>query len=182
MQTALCRIWTLYTIFISYNDHHDRKATKNGFKKTFGAHNDDHHRWSNLSEKPDVWHLNTNRNVSSFEKTSRQKCAGVATAILCHQSLIRLLGAAAATMLAFTASASSAINMPTVGLDTYLLDLCFRKSWMNIYIYIYICMYVKWKSRSRPTFTVLVVQRIHIKQKKNGVGRNSSSWRSKVFC
>ena len=36
----------------------------------------------------------------------------------------------------------------------------------------------KWKSRSQPTSTALVVQRIHIKQKKNGVGRNSSSWGS----
>ena len=39
----------------------------------------------------------------------------------------------------------------------------------------------KWKSRSRLTSTALVVQRIHGKQKKNGVGRNSSSW-SSAFC
>ena len=34
------------------------------------------------------------------------------------------------------------------------------------------------KSRSRPASTALVVQRIHGKQKKNGVRRNSSSWGS----
>ena len=32
----------------------------------------------------------------------------------------------------------------------------------------------KWKSRSRSTSTAMVVQRIHSKQKKNGVGKNSS--------
>ena len=38
----------------------------------------------------------------------------------------------------------------------------------------------KWKSRS--TSTALVVQRIHVKQKKNSVRRNSSSWGSSAFC
>ena len=40
----------------------------------------------------------------------------------------------------------------------------------------------KWKSRCRLSSTMLVVQRIHNEQNKNGFRRNSSSWGSQAYC
>ena len=61
---------------------------------------------------------------------SRTKSMAGGSAILCHQALTRISAVVAAAMPACPESALSVTNIPTVGMDQFLVELCFKaKLW-----------------------------------------------------